>query len=45
MIIKEKKPAKRGDPYFAEYREYQRELYRRFVRRYVDAVYEKYPNF
>ena len=39
------KPAKRGDPYFDEYREYQRELYRRFVRHYVDAVHEKYPDF
>lgn len=39
------KPGKPGDPYYDEYREYQRELYRKFVRRYVDAVHEKYPDF
>ena len=40
-----KKPAKPEDPYYDEYREYQRELYRKFLRRYVDAVHEKYPDF
>ena len=40
-----KKPAKPEDPYYDEYREYQRELYRKFLRHYVDAVHEKYPDF
>ena len=38
-------PATPADPYYHEYREYNRELYRRYVRHYVDAVHEKFPNF
>ena len=38
-------PATPADPYYQEYREYHRELYRRYVRHYVDAIHEKFPNF
>ena len=38
-------PAKRGDPYFEEYREYCRELFRRYVRKYVSALHERHSGF
>lgn len=38
-------PVKRGDPYFDEYCEYNRELFRRYVRHYVDVLHGKYPDF
>ncbi|MBR0144675.1 MAG: alpha-L-fucosidase [Clostridia bacterium] len=38
-------PAERGDPYFEEYREFCRELFRRYVRKYVNALHEKAPDF
>ena len=40
-----KLPANRGDAYFDEYRDYCRELFRRYVRHYTDAVHAKYPDF
>lgn len=33
-----------GDPYFEEYRNYNRELFRRYVRHYTDTLHEKYPD-
>lgn len=36
-------PAKPGDPHFNEWREYNRELFRRYVRHYVDVLHEKHP--
>lgn len=41
--LKGEKPQKEGDPYFQEYREYNREIYRNYVRRYVDILHEKCP--
>ena len=38
-------PVKRGDSCFEEYREYNRELFRRYVRHYVDVLHEKHPDF
>lgn len=38
-------PAKKGDKYYEEYREYSRELFRKWLRHYVDSVHEKYPEF
>ena len=40
-----KLPANRGDAYFEEYREFCREAFRAYVRHYVDAVHEEYPDF
>ncbi|MBR4942125.1 MAG: alpha-L-fucosidase [Clostridia bacterium] len=40
-----KLPANRGDQYYDEYREYCRELFRRYVRKYTDAVHEVAPRF
>lgn len=37
-------PAKKGDPYFEEWREYNRELFRKFARHYVDTLHEKHPD-
>lgn len=36
-------PVNVGDRYFEEYRNYNRELFRRYVRHYVDVLHEKYP--
>ncbi|MBR6739470.1 MAG: hypothetical protein IKM04_00160 [Clostridia bacterium] len=38
-------PAKRDDPYFFEYNDFCRELFRRHLRYYVDAVHAEYPDF
>lgn len=38
-------PAKPGDPYYEEYREFSRDLFRRYVRYYTDAVHAEYPDF
>ena len=38
-------PATPEDQYYQEYREYHREMFRRYLRYYVDAVHAKYPNF
>jgi len=40
-----KPPVKRGDAYFNEFREFNRELFRRYVRHYVDEVHAEYPDF
>ncbi len=36
-------PTKHGDKYFEEYRAYNRELFRRYVRHYTKVLHEKYP--
>ena len=38
-------PATPADPYYHEYREYNRELFRRYLRHYVDAIHERFPDF
>ena len=38
-------PATPADPYYHEYREYHREIFRRYVRHYVDVLHERFPNF
>ena len=38
-------PSSPDSPYYEEYREYNRELFRRYLRHYVDAMHEKYPDF
>ena len=38
-------PATPADPYYHEYREYNRELFRRYIRHYVDAIHERFPDF
>lgn len=38
-------PATDNDPYFYEYRDYNRTLFKRYLSHYIDAVHEKYPNF
>lgn len=44
--ISDNPPQKYGDPYYEEYREFHREAYREnFLRRYLDAVHEKFPDF
>ena len=40
-----KLPAGREDPYFDEYREYCRELFRRYVRKYADETHKVAPEF
>ncbi|MBQ8163424.1 MAG: hypothetical protein IJZ93_03535 [Clostridia bacterium] len=40
-----KLPATAEDAYYYEYREYNRELFKRYMRHYVDTVHEKYPDF
>ncbi len=37
-------PVKKGDPYFEEWKEYNRELFRKYARHYVDTLHEKYPD-
>ena len=37
-------PATPADPYYDEYREYNRELFRRYVRHYVDVLHERFPD-
>lgn len=37
-------PATPADPYYDEYREYHRELFRRYLRHYVDVLHERYPS-
>lgn len=38
-------PVKREDPYYDEFIEFNRELFRRHVRYYTDAVHAKFPDF
>lgn len=44
ICLNGKPPVKRGDPYFNEFREYCRELFRRYLRHYVDTLHEKHPD-
>ncbi len=37
-------PATPNDPYYYEYRDHFRELFRNYVRRYVDILHERFPN-
>ncbi len=39
-----KLPATKEDAYYQEYREYHRELFRKYLRHYVDTLHEKFPN-
>lgn len=39
-----KVPKSAEDPYYEEFRDYNRELFRRYVRYYVDKLHEKYPD-
>ncbi|MBR6679849.1 MAG: alpha-L-fucosidase [Clostridia bacterium] len=39
-----KLPATKNDPHYEEYREYHRELYRKWLRHYVDSIHDKCPN-
>ena len=43
--LKGKLPETPNDKYYYEYKEFNRELFRRYLRHYVDTVHEKYPNF
>ena len=38
-------PATRQDEYFYEFRDFNRELFRKYLRNYIDKVHEKYPDF
>ncbi|MBQ2955836.1 MAG: alpha-L-fucosidase [Clostridia bacterium] len=38
-------PSEPSDEHYEEYREFCRELFRRYVRHYVDAVHADYPDF
>ena len=38
-------PKSPSDKYYYEYKEFNRELFRRYLRHYVDAVHEKHPDF
>ena len=38
-------PAKKDDPYYEEYRDFCRELFRRYVRKYVNALHAACPGF
>ncbi|MBE6930469.1 MAG: hypothetical protein E7463_09325 [Ruminococcaceae bacterium] len=40
-----KLPGTPADPYFYEYRDFCRELYRRYVRHYVDTLHGMHPDF
>ena len=38
-------PQKEGDPYYVEYREFMRVLYRRYLKHYIEELHRKYPDF
>ena len=38
------KPTSPQDPYFYEYVEYNRDIFRRYVKHYVDVLHQKYPS-
>lgn len=40
-----KLPTDPNGKYYHEFREYNRELFRRYLRHYTDAIHEKYPDF
>ena len=43
--LKQSLPVKPSDPYYEEYRNFCRELFRRYLRHYTQAVHAKYPSF
>jgi len=43
--LKGKIPTDRDMPYFNEYRDYCRNLFRRYVNHYVDVLHSEYPSF
>lgn len=43
--LKGKVPYNAEDPYIAEYMDYNRELFCRYLRHYVDEVHKEYPDF
>ncbi|MBQ8393297.1 MAG: hypothetical protein IJX51_05945 [Clostridia bacterium] len=43
--LKGNTPKSPSDPYYQEYREYHRELFRRYLRNYVDTVHSTHPDF
>ena len=45
VSLEGKLPANPGDHYSEEYREFCRDLFRRYVRYYTDAVHAEYPDF
>lgn len=45
ICLNEQLPTSPELPYYREYREYCRELFRRYVRYYTDAVHAEYPAF
>lgn len=40
-----KLPSDPNGKYYQEFREYNRELFRRYLRHYTDAIHEKFPDF
>lgn len=44
ICLNGQKPATPADPYYEEYRDYNRELYRRYVRHYVDTLHAMHPD-
>jgi len=38
-----KPPVQKGDPFFEEYTDFTREMYREYLRHYVDVLHRKYP--
>ncbi len=45
ISLGEKAPKSRDDEYYDEYLEYNRELFRRYVRHYTEEVHKEYPDF
>lgn len=45
ISLEGKLPTDPNGKYYHEFREYNRELFRRYLRRYTDAIHEKYPEF
>jgi len=45
ISLEGKLPVRRGMPYFNEYRDFCRNLFRRYVNHYVDALHSEYPSF
>lgn len=45
LSLEGKLPATPEDKYYYEFRDYNRELFKRYLRHYVDTVHSKYPDF
>jgi len=45
ISLEGKLPSTPEDKYYYEFRDYNRELFKRYLRHYVDAVHSKYPDF